>query len=168
MPPGLGGPCLSQDSVPPIKCDMMADWGLGRAREALSFLLGLKPAGEHVFGMSACVREVTLKPYCWPALLAAKDCIWPLWWPRLLSVKDLEKKAQSEEKETQNQWQHWHVSWSGQFIAALARLPAGLISLSFFFMVAQLCPMGGLFYTLQGPAFWGDFCTCHAALLGAA
>ena len=48
--------------------------------------------------MSACVREVALKPHCQLGLLAAEDCVRPLWWPQPQSVKDLEEKAQSEEK----------------------------------------------------------------------
>lgn len=68
-------------------------------REAPSFLVGVRPAGKHVFGgVCVCEREVTLKPHCRPDRLAAKDRVWPLWWPQPQSLKDLEKKAQSEEK----------------------------------------------------------------------
>lgn len=107
--------------------------------------------------MSACVREGTLKPHCWPGLLALRSASGHSggYNPE---CEGLGKEAQSLEKRTQSQRQRWHMAWlRAMYIPA--RLTGGqFLSLSLsFFMVAQLCPMGGLFYTLRGPAFWGTF-----------
>ena len=112
------------------------------------------------------MREVTLKSHCQPGLLAAEDCVQPLWWPQPQSV-NLENEAQSEEKVYLAAAAH--TSWP-QAIETPARLPGGLISffLFFFFLIiAQLCPMGGPFLHTARPSFLGGFCTCHAAQLGA-
>lgn len=131
---------------------MRADWGFSKA---LSFLVGLRPVGEYMFGgVCMCERghpqtSLLARPPC------TEECIWPLRWLQPQSVKDLEKHNRWR-KRTQSQRQRWHVAWlRATYIPA--RLPGGqFLSLSFF-MVAQLCPMGGLFYTLRGPAFWGTF-----------
>lgn len=113
-----------------------------------------------------CVCERGYPQTAPPAiLLAAEDCVWPLCGHNPRVLKTWKSKHNQRRKQTQNQWQHRHVAQPG-VIYPPPQLGSWGTDFSFF-MVAQLCPTGGLFYTLRGPAFWGDFCTCHATQLGA-
>lgn len=106
-----GGPCLFQGSVPCLKCDLRVNWGWG-AREALCFLGGAEASGgARVWGVSACVREVTLKSHCQPGLLATEDHIQPLWWPQPQSVTTWKTKHSQKRKCTLAAAAHMSWPW---------------------------------------------------------
>lgn len=122
----------------------------------------MRPVGEHMNG-GVCVCERGHPP---TALLARppcpEDCIWPSggYNPRTSRTWNRSTIRGENGPRTSGSIGTW--PGPGRHVSP-ARLPGGQISLSFF-MVAQLCPMGGLFYTLRGPAFWGDFYTsCGSA-----